>query len=134
MIIVFLIIIINISMEIFSFISFFDYISEVVLVLADFWVEWVRFSDWSQADVESFLVAHEAIYDEFRVEIKSDLKRCFLITIEVFDDIIKNFRSILVYTGAIDESFVLIKEVWGIFWVLRAMNGVIDDPSVEKLC
>ena len=61
--------------------------------------------------VESFLVAHEAIHDEFRVEMKSGLGGCFLITIEVFDDIIKNFRSISIYASMIDESFLSMKEV-----------------------
>ena len=90
---------------------------------------------WPISDcIESFLIAHEAIHDKFWIEMKSNLEKCFLITIEIFDDIIKNFKSILVYTNIIDESFVSMKEVWGIFWILRAMNDAINDSNIEKLC
>ena len=134
MMIVFLTIVADISTRIFLFVSFFDYASEVVPVLIDFWVEWVRFSDRSKADVKLFLVVHEAIHDEFRVEMESDLERCFLIMIEVFDDIIKNFRLVLIYANMIDEFFLSMKKVWDIFWVSRISNDVIDNSSAEKLC
>ena len=134
MMIVFLTIVADISTRIFLFVSFFDYTSEVVPVLTDFWAEWVRFSDRSKADVKLFLVVHEAIHDEFRVEMESDLERCFLIMIEVFDDIIKNFRLVLIYANMIDEFFLSMKKVWDIFWVSRISNDVIDNSSAEKLC
>ena len=42
---------------------------------------------------------------------ESDLERCFLIMIEVFDDIIKNFRLVLIYANMIDEFFLSMKKV-----------------------